>query len=57
MSLWCECKDCGGNQEFIVCENKLMAMQVQVWKSRRWATRLKIALLVVGAAAQVWLAR
>lgn len=54
MSLWCECIDCGGHQEFIVCENKLMDMQVEVWKSQRWATRLKIALLVAGAVAQVW---
>jgi hypothetical protein len=54
VSLWCECKDCGGVQEHIVCENKLMDMQVEVWKSQRWANRLKIALIVGGAVAQAW---
>jgi hypothetical protein len=54
MSLWCECINCNGDKEDIVCENKLMDMQVEVWKSQRWANRLKIALIVGGAVAQVW---
>lgn len=42
MSLWCECKDCGGQHDFIVCENKLMDLQIEVWKSQREVSRLKI---------------
>ncbi len=47
MSLWCECKDCGGTDEFIMCENKLLDAWVEAYKPKPFIPSLKTKKLSV----------
>lgn len=35
MSLWCECKNCGGNDELAMCENALLQAHISVAKAKQ----------------------
>ncbi len=41
MSLWCECKECGGTDEFIMCENKLLDAWVEAYKPKPFIPAVK----------------
>lgn len=40
MSLWCECKDCGGNDELAMCENALLQAHIAVAKANQSYLRI-----------------
>lgn len=35
MSLWCECPECGGNDQYAICENKLLSAWVQAYGTKQ----------------------
>lgn len=48
--LMCDCKKCGGDDEYAFCENALLDAQVSVWRSGKtlgWLVMLGVILIVV----------
>lgn len=48
--LMCDCKKCGGDDEYAFCENALLDAQVSVWRSEKtlgWLVMLGVILIVV----------
>jgi hypothetical protein len=47
----CDCTQCGGKDEFAMCENGMLENMRAVGRAQRWQTRLLIlAIVLIGAA-------
>lgn len=47
MSVWCDCTNCGGTKEPAFCENAMLDMQRDVWRSESRYHRWMIVSIVI----------